>query len=327
MPSLFNHEELETFFNKHQFPLRKRRSFRRLFFREFCDLTDALQNSDFQQLVEEYFDLPKLKIVSRQDSKIDGATKLLLQTEDGQNIETVILRIGTGRTSLCISSQAGCTEKCTFCSTATLGFKRNLTLNEIIGQVMLAGEILREEGRKVRNIVFMGMGEPLRNADNVIQSLHTMLSSSYMALSPKRVTVSTIGITDNILKLRKAYPEVNLALSLHASNDEVRNILMPINQKFPMANIKETLQSVKDEPGDLMIQYLLIKDLNDSQAEARELAEFLCNIPCIINLIPYNDSMGMGNWKPTEEENVCLPGHPTRKRFSSDSSSLFRARY
>ena len=305
MPSLYDHQELESFFNKQQFPERKRRSFRRLFFREFLDLDSAFDNPKFVELVRDHFEIPQLKIISRQDSKIDGASKLLVQTEDGLNIETVILRIGTGRTSLCISSQAGCTEKCTFCSTATLGFKRNLTLGEIIGQVILAGEILREEDRKVRNIVFMGMGEPLRNTDNVLKSLEIMLSSAYMGLSPKRVTVSTIGITENITRLRKSFPELNLALSLHASNDQVRDILMPINKTFPMAKIKETLLSAqKEASGDLMIQYLLIKDLNDSADQAQELAEFLKGINCIINLIPYNDSMGMGNWKSSSEEKM-----------------------
>ncbi|WDE96806.1 23S rRNA (adenine(2503)-C(2))-methyltransferase RlmN [Lentisphaera profundi] len=305
MPSLFNHQDLEKFFNKQQVPERKRRSFRRLLFREFMDLEDCSDDSALTSLIKDHFDIPKLKIISRQDSQIDGATKLLLQTDDGQNIETVILRIGTGRTSLCISSQAGCTEKCTFCSTATLGFKRNLTLGEIIAQVMLAGQILREEERQIRNIVFMGMGEPLRNTKNVLEALDLMLSSAYMGLSSKRVTVSTIGITENIGKLREQFPEVNLALSLHASNDKIRNILMPINKTFPMAKIKETLLSVQEQAsGKLMIQYLLIKDLNDTPAQAAELAIFLKDINCIINLIPYNDSMGMGNWKCSSEEKM-----------------------
>jgi 23S rRNA (adenine2503-C2)-methyltransferase len=305
MPSLYDHQELESFFNKHQIPERKRRSFRRLFFREFSSLEDALPDKALVNEIHSHFEIPTLKIISRQDSQIDGATKLLLQTEDGQNIETVILRIGTGRTSLCISSQAGCTEKCTFCSTATLGFKRNLTLGEIIAQVMLAGKILSEEERKVRNVVFMGMGEPLRNTDNVLKALDIMLSSAYMGLSSKRVTVSTIGITEHISKLRTSFPEVNLALSLHASNDAVRDILMPINKTFPMEKIKETLVAVQDKtPGNLMIQYLLIKDLNDSAEQARELAQFLKGIECIINLIPYNDSMGMGSWKSSSEEKM-----------------------
>ncbi len=165
---------------------------------------------------------------------------------------------------------------------------------------MICGEILRQEQRTIRNVVFMGMGEPLRNIENVFPALDIIISSAYMGLSPKRVTVSTIGITDNISKLREAYPELNLALSLHAPNDAIRNVLMPINKKFNMAKIQGTLKSL--QTGRLMVQYLLIKDLNDQPQHAEELSEFLSEIECIVNLIPYNNSLGMGNWAPCSDE-------------------------
>ena len=304
MTSFFDHEALENFFNKVQLPARKRRTFRRLYFREFESLTDSLNNSELEKEIVNKFEFPKLKVVTKQDSQLDGATKILFETHDGLQIETVILRIDTGRTSLCISSQAGCTEKCTFCSTATLGFKRNLTLTEIVGQVMFCGELLRREQRNIRNIVFMGMGEPLRNPENVFPALRVMISSAYMGLSPKRVTISTIGVTDQIIKLRKIYPEINLALSLHAPNDEIRDLLMPINKRDNMANIKETLCSL--DSGRLMIQYLLIKGLNDKEEQAQELSDFLRGIDCIINLIPYNNSLGVGQWMPCSDEQMLV---------------------
>ena len=306
LPSLYDQETFNKFLNKRQYPEKARRIFRRKFFKEFLPLQEALNDDELYAEVQESFDLPKLKITARQDSQIDGATKLLFETQDGQSIETVILRIDSGRTSLCISSQAGCTEKCTFCSTATLGFKRNLTLTEIMAQVQIAGEILREEGRQVRNIVFMGMGEPLRNSENVIPAVQVLLSKQLIALSPRRITVSTIGICDGITQLREACPEVNLAVSLHASNDRVRETLMPINKRFNMQLLRDTLIAAQDgASGNLMIQYLLIKDLNDSIEQAHELASFLKELKLIINLIPYNDSLGMGNWKASSEETMA----------------------
>ena len=305
LPSLYDQEAFNKFLNKRQYPEKLRRQFRRRFFKEFLPLQDALNDDELFREITQSFELPKLKITARQDSKLDGATKILFETHDGQSIETVILRIDSGRTSLCISSQAGCTEKCTFCSTATLGFKRNLTQTEILAQIQAAGEILSTEGRSVRNVVFMGMGEPLRNAENVISAVQTIISKQLMALSPKRVTVSTIGICDGIRQLREACPEVNLAVSLHASNDQVREILMPINKRFHMNLLRDTLQEAQaDCSGQLMIQYLLIKDLNDSQEQAHELAEFLRELKLIINLIPYNDSLGLGNWKASSEETM-----------------------
>jgi 23S rRNA (adenine2503-C2)-methyltransferase len=231
-----------------------------------------------------------LTLEHRSDSKVDGASKLLLKTHDGHSIEAVILRSKKeSKNSVCISTQVGCTEQCRFCATAELPFKRNLTKDEICAQVLLMRRILKEEGKPLTHVVFMGMGEPLRNYDAVSKSLSILVSPRHFKLSPQSVTVSTLGIPKAMLAMATEHPQVHLALSLHAPNDELRRRIMPINDRHPVSELIETLIEIEQKHHyRVMISYLMLKGLNDQLEHAHELVQRLDGRRIIFNLIPYN---------------------------------------
>jgi 23S rRNA (adenine2503-C2)-methyltransferase len=236
-----------------------------------------------------------LEIIERHDSKIDGATKLVFQCLDGARIEAVILRIASGRTSLCISSQVGCAADCQFCATGKLGFIRNLTAAEMLDQVLLAKRLLREEGRTLRNVVVMGMGEPLRNEENLFQCLETLRDPRFFNLSENHLMVSTVGITDAMVRFAERFPNIQLALSLHSARQEVRERIMPVAKFQTLEMIKKAL------PKKLMVEILLLKGINDSPEELSAIIEFLSGIQSHINLIQFNAYAG-APFEPVSEE-------------------------
>ncbi|MBM3558576.1 MAG: 23S rRNA (adenine(2503)-C(2))-methyltransferase RlmN [Alphaproteobacteria bacterium] len=223
----------------------------------------------------------------------DGTTKWLLRLADGNEVECVHIP-ETDRGALCVSSQVGCTLSCKFCHTGTQRLVRNLTAAEIVGQVMLARDRLDEwpsptEGRRITNIVMMGMGEPLYNWENVAPALHLVMDGEGIAISRRRITLSTSGVVPMI---RRCGDElgVNLAISLHAVTDELRDVLVPLNRKYPIA---ELLAACRDYPGlrnarRVTFEYVMLKGVNDSPAEARELVRLISGIPAKVNLIPFN---------------------------------------
>ena len=298
---------------------RELRRRRRLLFREFVsgDTMEWPENLDLQ--------FNHLTLVDRQDSKVDGASKLLFETADGKKVETVILRISSGRTSLCVSSQVGCTEKCSFCATGAMGFFRNLTFAEILDQVVQAGRILAAEGRSPRNIVFMGMGEPLRNYEGLSSSLDMLLEGRAFQFAPKFITVSSSGIADLMVKFAKDYPGVSLALSLNASNDQVRQVIMPINERFPLSALKEALKEIEVlRNSETMIEYIMFDGLNDSLEAAEEVADFLEGLQVHVNLIPYNIDWSIDRkFMPSSTETITAfqnllkeRGYKVTRRFS-----------
>ena len=254
--------------------------------------------------------------VLRDTTAADGTRKWLLDVGTGNAIESVFIP-EEKRGTLCISSQAGCALACTFCSTGRQGFNRNLTVEEIIGQLWLTARALRAcaaqggevrtaqsdvgslgrgvtEERPITNVVMMGMGEPLANFDNVVTAMRLMLDDHAYGLSRRRVTVSTAGLVPGIDRLREECP-VSLAVSLHAPNDELRNELVPINRKYP---IKELLASclryVEAAPrGYVMFEYVMLAGVNDTVIQARELAALVKDVPCKVNLIPFNPFPGV----------------------------------
>jgi 23S rRNA (adenine2503-C2)-methyltransferase len=287
--SFYDIKELEKFLKANGFSERDLRRTRRLIFREYKQLDDLGWSDELVEKVQLNFQTSFLKLVTRVDSKIDGASKLLFETPDGKQIETVILRIATGRTSICLSSQVGCTESCRFCSTGEMGFFRNLKYEEIVDQVVQAGRILAEEERSLRNIVFMGMGEPLRNYDNLESAVELFLNGSLFQFADKHITVSSLGIPELIIKFAERFPQVGLALSLNGSNDQVRSEIMPINDKYSMADLRTMLEKLEEvRTSGVMIEYIMFKDQNDSLEAAAEVAEFLKGLNVHINLIPYN---------------------------------------
>lgn len=231
--------------------------------------------------------------VAVEQRSADGTIKWAMQVGD-QQIETVYIP-EDDRATLCVSSQVGCALACTFCSTAQQGFNRNLTVSEIIGQVWRASKIIGNFGvtgvRPITNVVMMGMGEPLLNMNNVIPAMEIMLDDFAYGLSKRRVTLSTSGVVPALDKMREQI-DVALAISLHAPNDALRDVLVPINKKY---NIKMLMESVNKylevsnaNHGKVTIEYVMLDHINDSTDHAHQLAEVLKNTPCKINLIPWN---------------------------------------
>lgn len=304
--SFYEIEALEHFLTTAGLGYRELRQARRLLFREFVEIEQMPWNEDLKKSFKSSFKTNYLKLVARADSEIDGATKLLFETNDGKKIETVILRIATGRTSVCVSSQVGCTEQCRFCATGEMGFFRNLQFEEIVEQVMLASRILKDEGRKIRNIVFMGMGEPLRNYDNLVKALQMLLNGRTFQFAHKFITVSSLGLPELILKFANEFPLVSLALSVNASNNSTRSRIMPINDKFNLQALREMLEKLEViRQSGIMIEYIMFDGVNDSLENASELAEFLKGLDVHINLIPYNPDYSLGkNFIPSSRQTV-----------------------
>lgn len=232
------------------------------------------------------------EIITDQTSS-DGTHKWLLRLDDGNCIETVFIPEGD-RGTLCVSSQVGCALDCTFCSTARQGFSRNLSVAEIIGQVWVAKRTLQPDpkaNRVISNIVMMGMGEPMLNFENVIDAMQLMLDDNAYGLSKRRVTLSTSGVVPAIDKLADRL-NVALALSLHAPNDRLRDQLVPLNKKYPIKEVLAACQRYLDKIDSvrekITIEYVLLAGVNDSDEHAHELANLVKNLPCKINLIPFN---------------------------------------
>ncbi|MCW8880337.1 MAG: 23S rRNA (adenine(2503)-C(2))-methyltransferase RlmN [Kangiellaceae bacterium] len=233
-----------------------------------------------------------LDIITEQISD-DGTIKWALKTKDGQAIETVFIPDGE-RGTLCVSSQVGCVVDCSFCSTAQQGFNRDLSTAEIIGQVWLAarrlGSLKTTGERKVTNVVMMGMGEPLLNFEPVMNAMELMMDDFAYGLSKRRVTLSTSGVVPGLEKMLGRI-DVALALSLHASNNELRSELVPLNRKYPIEKLLPTVKNyIKDSKASkkVTIEYVMLKGVNDTPAHARELAKLLKDLPSKINLIPFN---------------------------------------
>lgn len=258
--------------------------------REFPAMTNLAR--DFRELLEHRFTLARPDVVTAQVSE-DGTRKWLLRTGPGIEFETVYIP-ESDRGTLCVSSQVGCTLTCRFCHTGTQKLVRNLNPDEILGQLLIAKDALEDwpstaPNRKVTNIVMMGMGEPLYNFDNVKAALGTVMDGDALALSKRRVTLSTAGVVPMIPRAGNEIGS-SLAISLHAVRDEIRDVIVPINKKYPIA---ELLDACRTYPGAsnarrITFEYVMLKGVNDSLADARELVKLVAGIPAKINLIPFN---------------------------------------
>ena len=235
----------------------------------------------------------------------DGTCKWVIRVASGSCVETVFIP-DAGRGTLCVSSQAGCSLDCSFCSTGKQGFNSDLTVAEIIGQVWLAarhfGNVPAKIDRSITNVVMMGMGEPLMNFDNVVDSMDLMMDDFGYGLSKRRVTLSTSGVVPKLRELAKV-SDVSLAVSLHAPNNELRNELVPINRKYPLEQlmdaIDEYMSSLPDRKRVVTIEYTLLAGVNDQPEHARQMVKLLKNVPCKINLIPFNPFPHSGYERPS----------------------------
>lgn len=268
--------------------------------KEIDEMTDL--SKKFRDELKTVAQVTNIKIKVKQVST-DGTIKYLLEFPDGECVETVLMRFDNrANLTACVSSQVGCAVNCSFCATGKRGFIRNLTYKEIIEQVLT---IQRDTGLKVTNVVFMGQGEPLLNLDNVLKAME-MFNESFQ-IGARRLTVSTSGIIPQIKKLADLDMQSTLALSLHASNHEVRKQLMQIENKYPMDELHKTLKYYVEKTGRrITIEYLLIKDLNDTITSAKQLAAYLKDIKCNINLIPYN---------PTAKNDYKRPSNNSIMKF------------
>ena len=238
-----------------------------------------------RELLKEHFNITCLHPVEVLTSSIDGTKKYLFALEDGNIIESVLMRYKHGN-SVCISSQVGCRMGCRFCASTIDGLARNLTASEMLDQIY---RIQKETGERVSNVVVMGSGEPLDNYDNLIQFIHLLSNEHGLSISQRNITVSTCGIVPNIKKLADEKLSITLALSLHAPNDEVRQGLMPIAKKYNLSEVLDACQYYFKKTGRrLTFEYSLVKDVNDNIEEAKALSKLVSGMNCHVNLIPVN---------------------------------------
>ncbi len=265
--------------------------------RDFNKMTNL--SKDLRSKLDEIAEVVLPEVVSCQDS-LDGTRKWLIRVDGGSCIEMVYIP-ERDRGTLCVSSQIGCALDCSFCATGKQGFNRDLTSAEIIGQLWIAADSFDQFGaaakRRVSNVVMMGMGEPLMNFDNVVDAMSIMLEDNAYGLSKRRVTLSTSGVVPELDRLADV-SDVSLAISLHAPNDELRNQLVPINRKYPLAKFiqstKRYIEKMPDNRRKATVEYTLMDQINDRSVHARELAQLLKELPCKINLIPFNPFPGSG---------------------------------
>jgi 23S rRNA (adenine2503-C2)-methyltransferase len=226
-----------------------------------------------------------------------GTRKLLIGLADGQKIEAVLIREKDHYT-FCLSTQVGCALGCRFCATGTMGFRRNLSAGEIVSQVLTLKKELGDYAGKV-NLVFMGMGEPLLNYDNLSLALQRIIAADALAISPRHITVSTVGILENLKKLELDFPQVRIAFSLNAPDNELRAQLMPVSRSENLGGLLAYLKGKKRRLR-ITVEYVLLRGLNDSPAQARELVHLLHDIPAKVNLIPYNENPALPFRRPDE---------------------------
>jgi len=274
---------------------------------DFAAMTDVAKET--RAALAEAFTLARPEVVERQLSR-DGTRKWLIRMAPGIEVETVYIPDVGRAGALCVSSQVGCTLNCTFCHTGTQALVRNLTTAEIVAQVQVARDDLGEwpspkEDRRLSNIVFMGMGEPLYNLDNVAQAIDIIADNEGIAISRRRITVSTSGVVPELSALGEK-TQAMLAISLHATHDELRDTLVPLNRKYP---IEELMAAIRAYPGlsnarRVTFEYVMLKGVNDSPAEAKALVKLLKGVPAKINLIPFNPWPGSdyqcSDWKTIE---------------------------
>ncbi len=270
----------------------------------FGEMTDL--SKSFRELLKAMAYISNVKLLKKQVAK-DGTQKFLFELEDRKTIESVLIPVGTTRSrdkhrlTLCVSSQVGCALGCKFCLTGRLKLKRNLKAYEIVDQIIAAQRIIGSS-RKITNIVLMGMGEPLHNFAEVLDALWRIVT--LLGFSKRRVTLSTAGIVPKISELAKKGPQINLAISLNASTDGVRNKIMPVNKKYPLKELINACRKFPLEPRRrITFEYVLLDGINDSGEDALRLIKLLKGIKSKINLIPYNQAVGVqsGFKQPPEE--------------------------
>ena len=281
--------------------------------RDFSKMSNISKSLRSQLADYFYFSLPKIQ--QKTHSK-DGSIKYLLELNDGAVVECVWMP-SESRKTLCLSTQVGCRLNCSFCLTASLGLKRNLTAGEIIGQHIVINENL-EEKDQITNVVFMGMGEPLDNYVSVVSALRIMTSPEAMKVSTRKVTVSTSGLVEKIKAFQEENLNINLAISLNATDNTTRDWLMPINKKYPIELLIDCLKKYPLKPQRRhTIEYVLLEGINDTDEDAHRLTKLLQGVLCKINLIPFNFFDHSEYRAPSEQRVKKFQNHLIKNKFSA----------
>ena len=255
----------------------------------FSEMSDI--SLKFREILERDFCLELPKIHTKQISS-DGTIKLLLELNDGYKVETVLMRYNYGN-AVCVSSQVGCNMACSFCSSGILGKQRNLLPEEMVGQIITINNLLKEEGRgeRVSHIVVMGTGEPFDNYDNVMDFIRIVNAQKGLAIGARHITVSTCGLPDRIIQYAQEGLQTNLAISLHAPNNELRNALMKINKAYPLEVLMPAIKEYESIAGRrVTYEYLLLEGINDTKECAEQLIKLIKGTNGYVNLIPYNET-------------------------------------
>ena len=291
----------------------------------FDEMSDV--SKSFREVLNRDLCLVKPKIHKEQRSK-DGTIKLLLELEDGDKIETVLMRYNYGN-AVCVSSEVGCNMGCAFCASGLLKKKRELLVSEMIGQVLVIDDILKAEGNneRVTHVVVMGTGEPFDNYENVMDFIRILNHPHGLAIGARHITVSTCGIVPKIYDYAKEGLQINLAISLHAPSDEIRKKIMPISFKYPMNELMEAVKYYEKNAGRrVTFEYILLNGINDSKEDAKKLAKLIKGTLAYVNLIPYN-SVDENKYKRSEDKSVrdfmdtlikCGVNATIRREFGSD---------
>lgn len=258
---------------------------------------------DLREKLKTFYDIGTLKLVSEQVSR-DGTRKRAYELKDGQIIESVLMPYDDGRRTACISSQAGCGMGCVFCATGQMGFSRQLSSAEIFEQAQIFSTELKRKGERLSNIVFMGMGEPLANYDNVLQAVRRL--NTDLGIGARHITISTVGLAPRIRKLAEEGIQVGLAVSLHQASDAKRSALMPVNKRYPIPELLDACRYYIEKTNRrISFEWALIRDDTDTEDTARELGKLLKGILCHVNVIPLNPTAKFGG-KPTSKVSVYL---------------------
>jgi 23S rRNA (adenine2503-C2)-methyltransferase len=297
----FNQAEIEKIIEEENLPSYRVKQLMQWIYKKFATSIEEITEwpKSLRLSFSQKYYIENIKLVERKVSS-DGTEKFLWELEDKEKIESVIIP-DKKRITLCISSQVGCPLKCRFCLTGKIGFKRNLHAWEIVDQFIQVSRLIKAEGLRLTNIVFMGMGEPLLNFDNVVEALWRF--KNLIEFSPRRITVSTAGIIPAIKELPYKAPTVKLAISLNATDQKTRSFLMPINKKYPLHELLKILGEYPLKPGQrITFEYVMLKGINSSEEDALRLSQILKGIPSKINLIPFNPWEGCEFKKPEEYE-------------------------
>lgn len=283
------YEDIQAYFKENKIPNFRFKQFEQAVFKQLVSNFEEISvfSKSLRDDLKERFSLTLLMLVQTYDAQ--DTIKFVLKTEDKNFIETILMIHKDGRRTVCVSSQIFCALGCKFCATGANKFKRNLTTQEIIEQVLFVSRYLKHKEERVTNVVYMGMGEPFLNYTNVIESIKILNDENYFGIGARHITVSTAGIVPRIYDFAELGLQIRLAISLHAPNNELRTKLMPINEKYPLTElIKATDYFTQKTNKRVSFEYVLIKDVNDSQKEAKELVDLLKGKIAHVNLLVYN---------------------------------------